>query len=132
MARKTDVRLTRLELEIMDLLWSGGEASIREILERIPEKKRPAYTTVQTIVQRLEQKSAVRRTRKIGNAHLFEPLISRKSVYKRLIDDLLEKLGSAEPLFAHLVESNRLTLDDLKTMEAILTADSVPPAGDER
>lgn len=132
MPRKPDVRLTKLELEIMDLLWSGGEASIREILERIPERKRPAYTTIQTIVQRLEQKSAVRRTRKIGNAFLFEPLISRKSVYKRLIDDLLEKLGSAEPLFAHLVESNRLTLDDLKAMETILTADSVEPGGDER
>lgn len=132
MPRKPDVRLTKLELEIMDLLWSGGEASIREILERIPERKRPAYTTIQTIVQRLEQKSAVRRTRKIGNAFLFEPLISRKSVYKRLIDDLLEKLGSAEPLFAHLVESNRLTLDDLRAMETILTADSVEPAGDER
>ncbi len=132
MSRKSDIRLTKLELEIMDLLWSGGETSIRELLERLPEKKRPAYTTVQTIVQRLEQKSAVRRTRKIGNAFLFETTISRKSVYKRLIDDLLEKLGgSAQPLVAHLVESNRITLDDLRAMEAMLTGDSDIHTGGE-
>lgn len=132
MSRKSDIRLTKLELEIMDLLWSGGETSIRELLERLPEKKRPAYTTVQTIVQRLEQKSAVRRTRKIGNAFLFETTISRKSVYKRLIDDLLEKLGgSAQPLVAHLVESNRITLDDLRAMETMLTGDSDIHTGGE-
>lgn len=120
MVRKRDVHLTRLELEIMDLLWAAREASVREILERIPEKKRPAYTTVQTIFQRLEQKQAVRRTRKIGNAFLFEPAITRKSVYERLIDDLLEKLGGAQPVMAHLVESNLLTLEDFRELEKMI------------
>ena len=119
MAKHDDVPLTKFELEIMDVFWRfGREASVREVQEAIVERKRPAYTTVQTIFQRLEQKGAVRRTRKIGNAFLFEPLITRKSVYRRLIDDLLELFGgSAEPVVAHLLESGKLTLEDLKALE---------------
>ena len=112
------LRLTRFELEIMDFVWSLGEASVREIQEAIPEDDRPAYTTVQTIIQRLEQKGAVRRTRKIGNALMFEPLITRKSVYRRLIDELLDLFGgSAQPVVAHLLESGKLTLEDIKALE---------------
>lgn len=112
------VRLTRFELEIMDIVWSLGEASVREVQEAIAEESRPAYTTVQTIVQRLEQKGAVRRSRKVGNALMFVPVISRKSVYRRAIDDLLELFGgSAQPVVAHLLESGKLTLEDLKALE---------------
>lgn len=115
---KKNIRLTRFELEIMDLLWRLGETSVREIQEAIPEESRPAYTTVQTIVQRLEQKGAVRRTRKVGNALMFEPLMTRKSVYRRLIDELVDLFGgSAQPVVAHLLESGKLTLEDLKALE---------------
>ena len=114
----TKIRLTRLELEIMQYLWDLGEAAVREIQEAIPPAKRPAYTTVQTILIRLEEKGAVRRTRKIGNAHLFEPVITRKRMYERLIDELLDLFGgSSEPLVAHLVESGKLTLEDVKQAE---------------
>ena len=110
--------LTRFELEIMDVLWRLGEASVREVQEAITEKKRPAYTTVQTIILRLEAKGAVRKTRKIGNAFLFEPAVTRKSAYRRIVDDLLELFGgSAQPVVAHLLESGKLTLDDLKAIE---------------
>src|SRR5688500_10064786 len=102
----------------MELLWPLGEASVREIQEAIPEKGRPAYTTVQTIVQRLEQKGAVRRTRKVGNALMFEATITRRSAYRRLIDEILNLFGgSAQPLVAHLLESGKLTLEDLKELE---------------
>jgi BlaI family penicillinase repressor len=115
---KKSARLTRFELEIMELLWPLGEASVREIQEAIPEKSRPAYTTVQTIVQRLEQKGAVRRTRKVGNALMFEAVLTRKSAYRRLIDEVLDLFGgSAQPLVAHLLESGKLTLEDLKELE---------------
>jgi len=115
---KKSVRLTRFELEIMDVVWRLGEASVRELQEALPDRGRPAYTTVQTIVQRLEQKGAVRRTRKVGNALMFEPVISRKSVYRRLIDELLELFGgSAQPLVAHLLQSGKLTLEDIKALE---------------
>ena len=112
------VRLTRFELEIMDFVWKLGETSVREIQEAIPEDRRPAYTTVQTILQRLEQKGAVKRTRKVGNALMFESAITRKSVYRRVVDDILEMFGgSAQPLVAHLLESGKLTLEDIRTME---------------
>jgi BlaI family penicillinase repressor len=115
---KKPIHLTRFELEILELLWPLGEASVREVQETIPEKSRPAYTTVQTIVQRLEQKGAVRRTRKVGNALMFEAAITRKSAYRRLIDEVLELFGgSAQPLVAHLLESGKLTLEDLKALE---------------
>ncbi len=112
------MNLTRFELEILDILWRLGEASVREVCDALAEKKRPAYTTVQTIVQRLEQKGAVRRTRKIGNALMFEPAISRTSAYRRVVDELLSLFGgSAQPVVAHLLESGKLTLEDLKALE---------------
>ncbi len=112
--------LTKFELEIMDVLWKLREASVREVCDALSEKKRPAYTTVQTIVQRLEQKGAVRRSRKIGNALMFEPSITRKSVYRRLVDEMLQLFGgSAQPVVAHLLESGKLTLEDLKALEEV-------------
>jgi len=118
MARKEAVNLSKFELEIMEILWTLGEASVREVQDAIHERKRPAYTTVQTIFARLEEKKAVRRTRKIGNAFLFEPLISRRSVHRRIIDQFLDLFGgSAEPVVARLLETGKLTLEDLKAME---------------
>ena len=114
---KKSTRLSRFELEILEILWRLGESSVREVQEAIPSDDRPAYTTVQTIVQRLEQKGAVRRTRKIGNALMFEAVVSRKSAYRRVIDDLLDLFGSAQPLVAHLLDTGKLTLDDLKALE---------------
>jgi len=112
------VNLTRFELEIMDVLWRLEEASVREVCDALAETKRPAYTTVQTIVQRLEQKGAVKRTRKIGNALMFAPTVTRKSAYRRVVDDLLQLFGgSAQPVVAHLLESGKLTLEDLKAAE---------------
>ncbi len=118
MARKREIHLSRFELEIMEILWTLGEVSVREIWEAIQERRRPAYTTVQTILSRLEEKKAVRRTRKIGNALLFEPLIAREPVYQRLIDDFLGLFdGSAQPLVGRLLETGQLTLEDLKALE---------------
>ena len=112
------MNITRFELEIMDVFWRVGEASVREVCDALAEKKRPAYTTVQTIVQRLEQKGALRRTRKIGNALMFEPAVTRKSAYRRVVDDLLSLFGgSAQPVVAHLLETGKLTLEDLKALE---------------
>jgi predicted transcriptional regulator len=118
MARQRAIHLSRFELEIMEILWTLGEASVREVQEAIEERRRPAYTTVQTILSRLEEKKAARRTRKIGNALLFEPLIAREPVYQRLIDDFLGLFdGSAQPLVGRLLETGRLTLEDLKALE---------------
>ena len=112
------IQLTKFELEIMDVLWRLEEASVRQVMDALSEKKRPAYTTVQTIVQRLEQKGAVRRTRKIGNALMFEPAVTRVSAYRRAVDELLALFGgSAQPVVAHLLESGKLTLEDLKALE---------------
>ena len=112
------MNLTRFELEIMDVLWRLEEASVRELREALSEKKRPAYTTVQTIVQRLEQKGAVKRTRKIGNALMFAPMVTKKSAYRRVVEDFLALFGgTAQPVVAHLLESGKLTLEDLKALE---------------
>jgi BlaI family transcriptional regulator, penicillinase repressor len=114
-------KLSKLEHQIMEALWSRGASSVREVLEAFPEKARPAYTTVQTMVYRLEEKGAVRRTKKIGNAHIFEAAISRASAQRRLIDDLLAFFGgSSQPVVAHLIESGNLTLDDVKEAEQLL------------
>jgi predicted transcriptional regulator len=114
-------KLSKLEHQIMEALWSRGASSVREILEAFPEKGRPAYTTVQTMVYRLEEKGAIRRTRKIGNAHIFEAVISRASAQRRLIDELLAFFGgSSQPVVAHLIESGNLTLDDVKEAEQML------------
>jgi len=114
---KERIALTKFETEVMSVLWRLGEASVREVQDAIDRADRPAYTTVQTIVQRLEQKGAVRRTRKAGNALYFEPSITRKSVYRRLVDELLDLIGGSQPLVAHLVETGKLSLDDLKAVE---------------
>jgi predicted transcriptional regulator len=114
-------RLTRLELQIMDDLWTHGPSAVREVQERFPEKSRPAYTTVQTVMYRLEAKKAARRTRKIGNAHIFEAAISRGSAQGRLIDDFLGLFGGrAQPVMAHLIETGKLTLDDVREAERLL------------
>ena len=112
------MNLTRFELEIMEVLWRLEEASVREVCEALTERRRPAYTTVQTIVQRLEQKGAVKRTRKIGNALMFAPTVTRKSAYRRVVDEFLALFGgTARPAVAHLLESGKLTLEDLKAVE---------------
>jgi BlaI family penicillinase repressor len=114
-------RLSKLELQIMDALWSGGARSVREIQEAFPETDRPAYTTVQTMVYRLEAKQAIRRVRKIGNAHIFEAAISRTSAQRRVIVDLLAFFGGrSQPVMAHLIEAGSLTLEDVKEAEATL------------
>jgi predicted transcriptional regulator len=113
--------LSKLELQIMEALWSHGASSVREIQEAFPEKGRPAYTTVQTMVYRLETKNAIRRVKKIGNAHIFEAVVSRSSAQRRLIDELLAFFGgSSQPVVAHLIESGNLTLDDVKEAEQLL------------
>ena len=114
-------KLSKLELQIMDALWTHGVSSVREIQEAFPDKGRPAYTTVQTMVYRLEEKGAIRRTKKIGNAHIFEAVISRSSAQRRLVDELLAFFGgSSQPVVAHLIESGNLTLDDVKEAEQLL------------
>ena len=114
-------KVTRFELELLEQLWKLGSASVREIQESLPEKNRPAYTTVQTIIYRMEEKRIVRRVKKIGNAHVFEPLVTRKAVYRRLIDDLLELFGgSPAPVMSHLVESGKLSLEDIREAEKAL------------
>ena len=101
--------------------WTRGASSVREIQEAFPEKDRPAYTTVQTMVYRLEAKKAVRRVRKIGNAHIFEAAISRAKAQRRLVDDFLSLFGGrSQPVMAHLIESGKLTLEDLKEAEQLL------------
>jgi BlaI family penicillinase repressor len=114
-------KLTRLELQIMEALWSQGALAIREIQESFPEKDRPAYTTIQTTVYRLEGKKALRRTKTIGNAHIFEAVVSRSAAQSRLIDDLLGLFGGrTQPVMTHLIESGKLTMDDIKDAEKAL------------
>lgn len=114
-------KLTKLELRIMEALWRAGTMSIREIQEEFPERDRPAYTTIQTTVYRLEAKKGLRRVRKIGNADIFEALITRDAAQKTLIDDLLALFGGrTQPVMAHLIESGKLTLEDVKEAEKTL------------
>lgn len=114
-------KLTNLELKVMETLWTRGSASIREIQEDFPETDRPAYTTIQTTVYRLEGKKAVRRVKKVGNFHIFESAISRDVAQRKLIDDLLALFGGrTQPVMAHLIESGKLTLADVKEAENTL------------
>src|SRR5262245_62816294 len=107
-------KFTRLELRIMETLWTKGPSSIREVLEAFPESERLAYTTVQTVVYRLEAKKAIRRTSKISNAHLFEAIVSRSSAQHRLIDDLVALFGGKRlPIVTHLIESGKLTPEEV-------------------
>ena len=114
-------KLTRLELRIMKTLWSKGPCSIRELLEAFPRVDRLAYTTVQTVVYRLEEKNAVRRTSKFGNAHVFEAVVSRDSAQHRMIDDLVALFGGRRlPIVTHLIESGKLTPEELREARAAL------------
>jgi predicted transcriptional regulator len=114
-------KLSKLELKIMEALWTKGASSVREIQEHFPAKRRPAYTTVQTMVYRLEAKNALKRTKKIGNAHIFEAVITQIAARRRLIDDLLGLFGGrAQPLMSHLIESGQLTLKDIDEARAAL------------
>ena len=110
-------KLSRLELQILEALWAHGKASIRDIQEAFPEP-RPAYTTIQTTVYRLEGKKAVRRVRKISNAHIFEPIVSREVTRHRLLDEILRFFGGrAQPMMAQLAEAGKLTRDDVRELE---------------
>ena len=114
-------KLTKLELRIMEALWSRGTSSIREIQQAFPERHRPAYTTVQTTVYRMEKKKVLRRVKKISNAHIFEAVVSRHAAQRRLIDELLSLFGGrTQPVMAHLIESGKLTLEEVKEAEKAL------------
>jgi BlaI family transcriptional regulator, penicillinase repressor len=114
-------KLTTLELQIMEALWNLGACSIREIQEAFPERGRPAYTTIQTTVYRMETKGALRRVKKISNAHIFEAVVTRDAARGRLIDELLGLFGGrTQPVMAHLIESGKLTLDDVQEAEKAL------------
>jgi BlaI family transcriptional regulator, penicillinase repressor len=114
-------KLSRLEFQIMEILWNRGDSSIREIQEAFPGKRRPAYTTIQTTVYRMEDKGAVRRLKKVGNFHIFAASLTRDAAQRRLIDDLLDLFGGrSQPVMAHLVESGKLSLEDVKEAEKAL------------
>ena len=113
----TQPKLSKLELQILEVLWNQGKASIREIQEAFPEP-RPAYTTIQTTVYRLEGKKTLRRVRKIGNADIFEPIVARDVTRNRLLDEILSFFGGrAQPMMAQLAEAGKLTLDDVRELE---------------
>lgn len=117
----SEPKLSRLEFQIMEVLWATGDSSIREIQESFPAKRRPAYTTIQTTVYRMEAKEVLRRAKKVGNFHIFSATISRNAAQRRLIDDLLSLFGGrSQPVMAHLIESGNLTLEDVKEAEKAL------------
>jgi|SRR3984957_4379023 BlaI family penicillinase repressor len=114
-------RLSKFDLRIMQALWNVGALSIREIQESFPERTRPAYSTIQTTVYRLETKGAVRRAKKISNAHIFEAVISRSATQRRLIDEFLALFdGGVKPVMAHLIHSGKLTLQDVQEAERVI------------
>lgn len=120
---RKSTHLTRLELEVMEPLWRLEQASVREILEALPEIKRVEYTTVQTVLYRLESKGVVRRVKKIGNAHIFAPTMPRKSAIGVLVDDLIGRLGgSPAPLMSHLVETGRIGLKEIRELERLINS----------
>jgi predicted transcriptional regulator len=115
------IRLTKFEIQIMETLWAQGEASIREMQEAFPEKKRPGYTTIQKMVYRMEEKKAIRRLRKVGNFHIFAPMITREAVQRKLVDELLAIFGGeSRPVVAHLIGAGKLTMDDVEYAEKTL------------
>lgn len=125
-------KLSRLEYQIMEALWARDECSIREIQESFPARSRPAYTTVQTTVNRMEVKEVVRRVRKVGNFHVYAPGVTREAAQRRLVDDLLAIFGGrSQPVMAHLIEAGKLSLDDVKEAERLLRNVS-KDAGKER
>ena len=114
-------KLSKLEFQIMETLWDKGECSIRDIQESFPARARQAYTTIQTTVYRMEAKQVVKRVRKVGNFHIFAPAISREAAQRRLVDDMLALFGGrGQPVMAHLIESGKLSLDDVKEAERLL------------
>ena len=114
-------KLSNREAQIMEMLWTLGEASIREIQEAFPARTRPGYTTVQTMVYRMEAKGVVRRVRKVGNFHVFAPAVSRDAAQRRLVDELLASFGGrSQPVMVHMIESGNLTLEDVKEAEKML------------
>lgn len=114
-------KLSKLELRIMETLWTQGVLSIREVQEAFPEPDRPAYTTIQTTIYRLEKKGAVRRAKKISNAHIFEAVVTREAASGRLIDELLSLFGGrTQPLMAHLVGNGKLTMSDIRDAEQLI------------
>ncbi len=116
----TQPKLTKLELRILEALWAQGKASIREIQETFPEP-RPAYTTIQTTVYRLERKKAVRRVRKISNAHIFEPIVPRDAARLRFLDEILSFFGGrALPMMAQFAEAGKLSLEDVRELEKVV------------
>ncbi len=118
-------KLTNLEFKIMEVLWAKGECSIRDIIDALPGKRRPAYTTIQTTVYRIEGKNIVRRVKKVGNFHVFAPVISREAVQRRSIDDILALFGGrGQPVMAHLIEIGKLSLQDVKEAERLLRSQS--------
>jgi len=118
-------KLSQLEFQIMEALWDKNECSIRDIQEAFPAKKRPAYTTIQTTVYRMEAKNVVERVRKVGNFHVFAPAVSRQAAQRRLIDDILALFGGrGQPVMAHLIETGKLSLDDVKEAEKLLRSQS--------
>lgn len=117
----SEPRLSRLEFQIMEALWAKSGSSIREIRESFPGKRKPAYTTIQTTVYRMEAKGVVQRVKKVGNFHIFAATISRDSAQRRLIVDLLAIFGgSSQPVMAHLIELGKLTLEDITNAEKVL------------
>ncbi len=120
-AKTAAPRLSQLEFRIMEVLWARGESSIREIIDALPGKRRPAYTTIQTTVYRMETKGVVRRLKKVANFHIFAAAISRDAAQRRLIDELLAVFGGrSQPVMAHLIETGKLSLDDVKEAEQML------------
>ncbi len=114
-------KLSKLEYQIMDALWARGESAIREIQESFPAVRRPAYTTIQTTVYRMEAKQIVRRVKKMGNFHIFAPNVSREEAQRTLIDDLLGLFGGrSQPIMAHLIDSGKLSLEEVKDAEKML------------
>ena len=114
-------KLSKLEYQIMDSLWTRGESAIREIQESFPAVRRPAYTTIQTTVYRMEAKQIVRRVKKMGNFHIFAPNVSREEAQRTLIDDLLGLFGGrSQPIMAHLIDSGKLSLEEVKDAEKML------------
>ncbi len=116
-------RITRLELQLLEKLWTLGPSSVREVRDSLPEERRPAYTTIQTMIYRLEEKGAVRRVKRVGNANIFEAVYTRKAVHRRLISDLLDLFGgSPAPVMSHLIETGKLTLADVRALERKLAS----------
>lgn len=130
LTQRINIKLSPLELKAMEALWKLGRASIREILEQLPASRKLAYTTVQTLVFRLEAKGALRKQRKIGNAYVFVPVITRRQAYRRLVNDFLELFGgSPQPVMSHLVDTGKLTLEDLRDLERMLKERKTRRAG---